>query len=140
MSDVGDSYKYLPGGDVPLYSDNWEKTVTLTEKTPLKQSLRLRYTMVLPAFYDFEKETRSTDTAVSTLTLEMTLRKGRPFVEVDYTLNNASKDHYLRLCLDTDISPVESYADSPFDVVRRTNDTHYPTTPIKVEPNTSFAA
>lgn len=140
MSDVGDSYKYLPGGDAPLYSDNWEKTVTLTEKTPLKQSLRIHYTMVLPAFYDFEKETRSTDTAVSTLTLDMTLRKGRPFVEVDYTLNNVSRDHYLRLCLDTDISPVESYADSPFDVVRRTNDTHYPTTPIKVEPNTSFAA
>ena len=140
MSDTGDSYKYLPGGDTPLYSDTWEKKVTLLEKTPLKQSLRICYTMELPAFYDFENKTRSTATAVSTLTLDLTLRKGRPFVEADYTLDNASKDHYLRLCLDTDISPVESYADSPFDVVRRTGSTHYPTTPIKVEPNASFVA
>ena len=139
-SDVGDSYKYLPGGDEPLYSDTWDKTVAIIEKTPLKQTIRLQYTCDLPAAYDFENQTRSTETAVSTLILDFTLRKGRPFVEVDYTLDNASKDHYLRLCLDTDISPVESYADSPFDIVRRTNDTHYPTTPIKVEPNTSFAA
>ena len=140
MADAGDSYKYLPGGDTPIYSDTWEKTVSVIEKTPLKQTLRIAYTMVLPADYNFDTKLRSSETAVSTLILDLTLRKGRPFAEVDYTLDNASKNHCLRLCLDTDISPVESYADSPFDVVRRVNSTHYPTTPIKVEPNASFAA
>ena len=140
MADAGDSYKFIPGGDMPLYSDDWEKEVSMGECTGLKQTVRILYTMKLPEAYCFEEQARTRKTAVSSLALELTLRKGCPFVEINYTLDNASKDHRLRLCVDTDIAPAESWADSAFDVVRRTNENHYPGTYAKVEPNASFAA
>jgi len=138
--DAGDSYMFVPKGHAPLYSDDWKKTVTLTEHTALKQSVKIDYTMDLPLFYDEAAGKRSDETATSSLSLELTLYRGRPFVDMVYTLNNASRDHHLALCVDADIAPVESYADSAFDVVRRTGDMHYYTTPIKIDPNASFAA
>ncbi len=137
--DNGDSYMFKPEGHAPLYSDDWAKTVTLTAHTALKQAVKIEYTMDLPLYYDEAANARSTEMATSKLTLELTLYRGRPFVEIDYTLDNASRDHHLALCVDTDIAPVESYADSMFDVVRRTGDMHYHTTPIKIDPNASFA-
>ena len=136
--DFGDSYMFVPKGHAPLYSDDWAKTVTLTSCTALKQSVKIEYTMDLPLYYDGAANARSTETATSKLTLELTLYRGRPFVEIEYTLNNASRDHHMALCVDADIAPVESYADSAFDVVRRTGDMHYYTTPIKIDPNASF--
>ena len=136
--DAGDSYMFVPKGHAPLYSDDWQKTVTLTAHTALKQSVKIDYVMELPLFYDDAANKRSEETATSSLSLELTLYRGRPFVDMTYTLNNASRDHHLALCVDADIAPVESYADSAFDVVSRTGDMHYYTTPIKIDPNASF--
>ncbi len=138
--DNGDSYAFMPMGHEPIYSDSWEKTVTPLISTPLKQSIRIDYKMSLPLFYDEKANKRSEERADSALSVELTLYRGRPYVELSYTLDNASRDHHLALCVDGDVASEVSYADSAFDVVRRTADMHYYNTPVKLDPNATFAA
>jgi len=138
--DNGDSYMFKPCGHSPIYSDGWGKKISLISSTPLVQKLKIDYTMELPLYYDEGEGKRSELTVESTLSLELSLYKGRNYLELNYTLNNASRDHHLALCVDCDVDPTESYADSAFDLVCRTPDMHYYSTPIKIDPNASFAA
>lgn len=140
MADAGESYGFELGGDSPIYSDSFKKEVTLKENNEFVSRLEIKYTMELPEHYCADKRVRSDETAVSTLTLGLSLYKDEPFARVDYTLDNASKDHRLRLAFDADVSREESFADIPFNIVSHTAKDFYPTTQTKTSPNTAFAA
>ncbi|MBP3388687.1 MAG: hypothetical protein J6K98_02300, partial [Clostridia bacterium] len=141
MADAGESYAFRSApDDTPLYSDGFVKTVEVTEDTPFVHTVTVTYALELPAGYIPETGKRTEETKTTVVKLALTLRKGQPYMEIGYTLDNASRDHRLRLCVDTDMAPEASYADSPFDIVRRTNDQHFPNTPAKIVPNASFAA
>ena len=141
VADAGDSYAFRPApNDTPLYSDGCVQTVEVTEDNPFVHTVTVTYALELPAGYIPETGKRTEETKTTVVKLALTLRKGQPYMEIGYTLDNASCDHRLRLCVDTDIAPKASYADSPFDIVRRTHDQHFPNTPAKIVPNTSFAA
>ncbi len=140
VADIGDSYAFKPIEDTPIFSDACRKSVQVVENNDYVSTITITYAMDLPRALDHSVRQRTPDTVTSTVELSLTLRRGIPYVEMAYAVDNASCDHRLRLCVDTDVSPVESYADTPFDIVRRTNDMHYPDTPARIEPNTSFAA
>jgi alpha-mannosidase len=53
------------------------------------------------------------------ITTEITLERDSRIVSLRTTVDNQVRDHRLRLLFPTGLDPVESVADSPFDVVRR---------------------
>ncbi len=151
IADVGDSYTYVPAKGEPLYADNCVKAVTVLEDTELSGKILVEYDFLLPASYIYAENKRSDAEKITKIRLYLTLKKGDDKVLIDYEIENASTEHALRICFDGDVSPIESYADSPFDIIRRTNDDYYPEIvfPVAAEnpecrdktaPNTSFAA
>jgi len=140
MADSGDSYSFVPAGDIPVYSDNCHKTVELLEDNEFVSKIMIEYRMELPAAFVHAENHRSEEKKLNTVRLYLTLKKDSRFLEVDYQIENTSKDHCLRLCIDSDISPVESYADSPFDIICRTDSQHFPDAVDKSTANTSFVA
>lgn len=116
MADWGDSYCFLPGEKTDLSGVN--PLVTGTEKNGLQQSLRLDYKLMLPAELDRASEKRI-GLVENRLSLLLTLRKGSPVLDISGTVENASKDHRLRLLVHTGIDSEYSLAAQPFDCIER---------------------
>jgi hypothetical protein len=55
----------------------------------------------------------------ATITLEITRRRGEPFMRVDGRIGNARPDHRLRLWVDLGSAPATSTALVPFEIVER---------------------
>jgi len=138
-ADRGDSYVYFSAGDKPILSCCHKPQITVLEKNAFKGSIKLTWRLPLPAYYDFENLRRSQETEISSLSLTLSVIKGRPATEIIYEINNRSKDHRVRLMVKTDIVGGSCFADTPYDIIKRTDDQHFSGTMSKVFPNTSFA-
>ncbi|MFA5292991.1 MAG: glycoside hydrolase family 38 C-terminal domain-containing protein [Phycisphaerae bacterium] len=67
-----------------------------------------------------ERVKRSQRKEILSIITDVTLRKHGRCLEFETTVQNAIKDHRLRVCFDTNLSKARyCYADSPFDVVKR---------------------
>ena len=139
QADIGDSYVFIHSDDTPVLSDGFCTNVAVREKNDYVQSLTLTYELPLPADFDFENNCRTKETALTKVELTLSLKKDQPFAEVDYTIENASKWHRLRVVVNTDVISDVSTADIPFDIVTHGEEMHYQDTFSKVLANTSFA-
>lgn len=61
-------------------------------------------------------------------------------LRVGYTVDNRAQEHRLRLRVGTGLSSGDTLADTPYDLLRRSENDHYPDTRSRVYPNTSAVA
>lgn len=138
--DRGDSYIYFDTQEPANYASADTGCVEWLAADGLKQRIRIRWRMEVPAYYDFENIHRSVEKAVCEMDLILTLQMGMPYLEIDYRVNNRAKDHRIRLMVRTGLQAKESIADIPYDIAVHTDQDHFCRTMSRVLPNTSFAA
>jgi alpha-mannosidase len=115
-ADLGDSYCCLPGAPADL--SGMHPSVTVLELGELQQTLQLDYRLMLPA--ELNRETNERVGSVENrLTLTLTLRKNSSVLDVKGVVDNASKDHRLRLLVHTETDAESSLSAQPFDCIRR---------------------
>jgi alpha-mannosidase len=131
--DVGDEYNYsYPERDEWILSDQRRVHVTLEESGPLRGALRIDHRMMVPSAASPDDKSRSAEKTELHISTVLTLTRFSKRVDIKTTVHNSARDHRLRVLFDTGIKTDESYADTPFAVVKRTHQT-YDTTQFSIE-------
>lgn len=110
-----------------------------------KATLSVRVRMELPRAFAFDRMTRSGETVTLLVTHLVTLRRGRPVVEVHTTVENNLRDHRLRVLLPTKVTADTYMADQAFDVVERpialrADNARYKELEVETRPQQSWTA
>ena len=118
--DVGDEYNYsYPDKDEAFRSTQSTPSLRLLEHSALRGSLSIEYRMELPASAAPGERSRSQEKILMPVTTVVSLTPYARRVDIRTTVDNTVKDHRLRALFSTGIDTIESYADTPFAVVRR---------------------
>jgi alpha-mannosidase len=118
--DAGNEYLFMkPEHDEPLTSAGLEARLEVLEASPLRQSVRVTWLMMLPPEVDDRAARRAGRPVAYRVVSLISLRRGARFVEIETTLDNTVKDHRLRALFPTGLHTNETRADAPFDIVRR---------------------
>ena len=120
-ADYGDSYVYRKGGDEPIYITK-PKMFKVLENGELTKKILAEYDFPLPKKYLYDKRKRSKKINNSTAAIEVTLKKGDDTAYINYSVQNKSCDHRLRLAINCGDTGFESLADIPFDIIPRHRD------------------
>ena len=119
-SSVGNAHKHKPTlRDFTVTSLCEKAILTLVENNELRASWKIDIEMVVPDSADISARDRSNTKSVLPISTMVTLKKASKLVELKTVVNNNAKDHRLRVLFPTDIDTDYSYADSAFDVIRR---------------------
>jgi alpha-mannosidase len=118
--DVGDEYNYsYPERDEWILSDQRRVQVTVEEGGPLRGALRVDHRMQVPVSASADEKSRSAEKGELHIFTVLSLTRSSKRVDIKTTVNNTIKDHRLRTLFDTGIKTDESFADTPFAVIRR---------------------
>lgn len=120
-ADRGDSYLYRETGLPRIYSSEFPAEVKKTEQNSFWQTIEIARTLLLPSGYNVQKQRRNDELLANRLVLSLRLEAGSDILHVSYRLDNRSKDHRLRLLVQSGIRTEYSYADTPFAVERYRN-------------------
>jgi len=93
--------------------------LTLIENNLLRASWKIELKMQIPSEADNGAKDRSGHKIEMPICILVTLKKDSRLVEIKTTIDNFAKDHRLRVMFPTDIRTDYTYADAPFDVVKR---------------------
>ncbi|MBQ8732230.1 MAG: hypothetical protein IJY82_05315 [Oscillospiraceae bacterium] len=137
-ADCQDAYVFGPAGDTPITSGKFIPAISITENNFLRKTISLTWNVELPAYFNFDTKVRSEELAPFNLTLSLSLAQNSKALEIGYTVDNHSKDHRVRLLVDTG-ADILRFADSPFDIICRKNEDNTDLRD-KTYPNTSFVA
>lgn len=104
-----------------------EVLTTLTEKARIARVLdgelvtryRVEIDWQLPRGRSADEKTRSAERVPYRIVNTITLRKGQPWVEIETTVENTARDHYLQVSFPTKIESTTTLAATPFDIVER---------------------
>ncbi|MDP2884424.1 MAG: glycoside hydrolase family 38 C-terminal domain-containing protein [Ignavibacteria bacterium] len=131
--DVGDEYNYsYPERDEWILSDQHRVHVTLEENGPLRGALRIDHRMMVPVSASQDEKSRSTEKGELKISSVLILTRFSKRVDIKTTVHNTIRDHRLRALFDTGIKTNESFADTPFAVVKRKHQS-YDTTQFSIE-------
>ena len=131
--DVGDEYNYsYPERDEWILSDQQRVHVTLEENGPLRGALRIDHRMMVPVSASPDEKSRSAEKTELHISTVLTLTRFSKRVDVKTTVHNTMRDHRLRALFDTGVKTNESFADTPFAVVKRRHQS-YDTTQFSIE-------
>lgn len=118
--EIGDGWFHVqPVDNQTFLSSGFPSGVSVLEDGSLVTTFRIEKTLMLPAAADWTRLRRSDERTPVKLTLDVTLRRGAPYVECAATLENTAKDHRLRVLFPTGIAGEEYFADQPFAFVTR---------------------
>ncbi|MFH0991685.1 MAG: glycoside hydrolase family 38 C-terminal domain-containing protein [bacterium] len=118
--DVGDEYNYsYPEKDEWYYSHQLSPKVSVVERGPLRAAIEIECSMNVPESASLDERSRSTKKRELTISSLVALTADSRHLEIKTTVHNAIKDHRLRVLFRTGINTSESYAESPFAVVKR---------------------
>jgi alpha-mannosidase len=118
-ADSGDSYTYRPDHQAALFKTCELKPVMEISDNQLETVCRLKYNLVLPAYYDRDKKQRSKTTVNNPVEIALRLTAESKKLEISFKIDNKAKDHCLRAVINTGIDSAFSYASAPFDVITR---------------------
>lgn len=144
--DVGDEYNYsYPRRDRRVVSTRGSVRVTRVERGPLRVALKIRMVMRVPRECTPDRRGRSTTLVDLPITTVVSLTDSSRAVFCETTVENAARDHRLRVLFASGIKTESVMADSPFSVVRRTQKKHNTRTftiehPAAVAPMQRFVA
>ena len=131
--DVGDEYNYsYPDRDGWYTSNQFVPRIAIEEKGSLRASLKLEHRMLVPKEASRDAKSRSAEMTELLIVTRLSLTRFSKRVDIKTTVNNACKDHRLRALFSSGIDTVESYAETPFAVVKREHRT-FDTTQFHIE-------
>jgi mannosylglycerate hydrolase len=137
--DVGDEYNYsYPERDEWILSDQRRIQVTLEEKGPLRGALRIDHRMMVPVSASPDEKSRSAEKGELHISAVLRLTRSSKRVDIRTTIYNTIRGHRVRALFDTGITTNESFADTPFAVVKRKHQS-YDTTQFSIEHPTMVA-
>lgn len=119
--EVGDAYEHrAPPQDKTITSLRGEATIELVHHNPLTASFVVRTTLSIPECAIRDKTTRSSRYTSCDIYSTVTLTAGSPLVQIVTRVNNAARDHRLRVLFPTNLRTNECWAETAFDVQKRT--------------------
>lgn len=118
-ADAGDSYNFSPIPHDVLLMNPWQDAQPeVVENGPFLGRFRLRGNLSIPKRLNFTARRRVLKSTIPVV-MELTLKKGSPYLEFRLNLRNAAKDHRLRVMLPTDVKTNKSFSDSAFSIEYR---------------------
>ncbi len=132
--EAGHAWRHIPPAyDRVVTSEGCRAEIELLQDTPLVASYRVHLSLDVPVSLregrgneirrldaEGDDARRSEETVPLDITSTLTLRAGRPFLEVETRVVNRARDHRLRVLFPTGLErATHSYAETPFDVVAR---------------------
>lgn len=118
--ELGHSYvHYDVENDVPITTDGIKPEIAMLKDTAIEKSCVIRYTLDLPTHLVNATLSRSEETVKNTVEIKLSLIKGEPWVDIECTVDNQSKDHRLRMLFDTGLSTDFTTSLIPFDTIVR---------------------
>ncbi|NMO97230.1 alpha-mannosidase [Paenibacillus lemnae] len=134
--DIGNEYVYRqPEGEKALTTEHLKAEISVVEQSPYRAVIQSVLRWDIPAGanerFEYEKRVmvpfterkaqRMETTVPLVLTTTYTLEAGSDMVKVRTSFNNQAKDHRLRALFPTDLASDVHYADSIFEVAKRSN-------------------
>jgi len=98
---------------------NEPAAVSLVRDGELATSFRVEWDWALPRGRSADDTRRQEDRVPYRIVNTVTLRRGRPWVEIVTELDNTAEDHYLQVSFPTNVPADHVAAQTPFDVVSR---------------------
>jgi alpha-mannosidase len=118
--DVGDEYTYsYPEHDELYSSEQFPTSVALVEQGPLRATIKLEHSLVLPVSASEDEKSRSAEKKGLVVTTWLSLTGSSRRLDIKTSLHNAISDHRLRTVFRTGIDTNVSYAETPFAIVKR---------------------
>lgn len=123
--DVGDEYTYsYPERDEFLSSTQFPVKVSVVERGPLRATIKLEHSLMLPVSASEDEKSRSADRKNLVVTTWLSLTESSRRLDIKTSLHNAINDHRLRAMFRTGADTKVSYAETPFAVVKREHQTY----------------
>ena len=122
VGDVGDEYNYSPpASDRRITSAAAEDVrIVRVQAGPVRAVFRIDLTLPVPASASNDRSSRSADVLRMPVTLLVALDADSPRVGWDVSVDNAARDHRLRLLFPAGVDAIDSVrAETAFGVVRR---------------------
>lgn len=134
--DIGNEYIYFkPVGEAPILSRDARAALARTEDKPYRAAVQARVTMEIPVSADdrlqqeihdlvefrHRKAGSSTQTLPMTITVTYILERAGKGLKVEVDFDNQALDHRLRVLAGTGLDTPWHYADSIFEVAKRSN-------------------
>jgi alpha-mannosidase len=120
MEDCGDSYKHMSAQNSGRITG---EALVPEIRREIGNSLECRYLLTynlkIPECFDEKKGKRSDSLLDNTVNIALNLKKGEKWLHMGFEIDNASKDHRLRVIVNTGIDGNYTYASIPLDVVKR---------------------
>lgn len=141
VADVGDEYNYSPPpSDRRITSaDATDVRVTHTQSGALRTAFRIDLNLPLPAAITEDRSARSATMVDTPITIELTLEADSPRVGWDVTVQNAARDHRLRILFPTGADAITHVrAETVFGVAERAARREAPAE-VRVEVPVSYA-
>ncbi len=105
-----------PGNDSVINSLNARAKISTNINGPLAVSFTIEQTIQIPAELDWIKHRRSDCMKEIPLTVKLLLKKGSPYLEVETSLTNTARDHYLKVCFPTGLKAEKTWSEGSFSV------------------------
>jgi alpha-mannosidase len=119
-ADFGDSYSYRPDHESSVISSaGLTPRIEYIQNNSIETVCKLKYNLVLPAFYDRQHQRRSEETVISPVEIILSLSVESKKLEILFNIDNKAEDHCLRAIINSGIKSNYSYASAPFDIIRR---------------------
>lgn len=134
--DIGNEYIYFkPVGEAPILSRDARAALARTEDKPYRAAVQARVAMEIPVSADdrlqqeihdlvefrHRKAGSSTQTLPMTITVTYILERAGKGLKVEVDFDNQALDHRLRVLVGTGLDTPWHYADSIFEVAKRSN-------------------
>ncbi|AOL34275.1 mannosylglycerate hydrolase [Geobacillus sp. G4] len=117
VGDDGDEYDFSPlPGDEPIFNKEVKATYSLRQNDYFAYA-DIAYRLPLPADLDSRKAKRRD--SFMDVSIHLTVPMTEPRIDVRVRINNAAKDHRVRMHVPTGIASSHSVADNQFGVIRR---------------------
>ncbi len=118
--DVGDLYTYCPPrSDTCVRAPAWPPAVAIVEGGPVRATMRITRTYLLPRACTTDRSARSGDHVTCVVTSDVSLVAGARRVEIRTTVENVARDHRLRVLFPVPFVADWADAEGVFEVRRR---------------------
>ncbi len=115
--DCGDEYNYAPPAADRLVTPRLRRV--FLDRGPVQQTLTLDLDLPTPAALTPDRRSRSKEIALTRITCRVTLTSGVPRVDIRTVVNNAARDHRLRVHFPAPFAVEKAEHDGHFEVVER---------------------